>query len=192
MSSRFARRSRNAVTSSPSASGSNLTIESRLDSGMRVCGIRTGIAFSVTPADTDRLRALTIDRNAGANMIATPAYIVPQHDLSLIEIDHLEERLYDHNRRSTGRDDGKALGFVAASEHGIQMGAIAGYSWAGVAEIKQLWVDGDHRGHGVGRRLLDAAIGEASSGTATQFGPCLMTSRLQASTRSTGSNASRN
>ena len=31
---------------------------------MRVCGMRTGIAFSVTPADTDRLRALTIDRNA--------------------------------------------------------------------------------------------------------------------------------
>ena len=50
---------------------------------------------------------------------------------------------------------------MAVSEHGIQMGAIAGYSWAGVAEIKQLWVDGDHRGHGVGRRLLDAAIGEA-------------------------------
>jgi ribosomal protein S18 acetylase RimI-like enzyme len=32
---------------------------------------------------------------------------------------------------------------------------------AGVAEIKQLWVDVDHRGHGVGRRLLEAAIGEA-------------------------------
>jgi ribosomal protein S18 acetylase RimI-like enzyme len=94
-------------------------------------------------------------------MIVTPANIVPRHDLSLIEIDHLEDRLYDHNRRSTGRDDGKALGFVAVSEHGIQMGAIAGYSWAGVAEIKQLWVDEDHRGHGVGRQLLDAAIGEA-------------------------------
>jgi ribosomal protein S18 acetylase RimI-like enzyme len=94
-------------------------------------------------------------------MIVTPAYIVPRHDLSLIEIDHLEDRLYDHNRRSTGRDDGKALGFVAVSEQGVQMGAIAGDSWASVAEIKQLWVDGDHRGHGVGRRLLDAAIGEA-------------------------------
>jgi ribosomal protein S18 acetylase RimI-like enzyme len=91
----------------------------------------------------------------GASMIVTPAYIVPRHDLSLIEIDHLEDRLYDHNRRSTGRDDGKALAFVAVSEHGVQMGAIAGYSWAGVAEINQLWVDGDHRGHGVGRRLLD-------------------------------------
>ncbi len=76
-------------------------------------------------------------------MIVTPAFIVPRHDLSLIEIDHLENRLYDHNRRSTGRNDGKALGFVAVSQHGIQMGAIAGYSWAGVAEIK-LWVDGDH------------------------------------------------
>jgi predicted GNAT family acetyltransferase len=50
---------------------------------------------------------------------------------------------------------------VAVNEHGVQMGAIAGYGWAGVVEIKQLWVDGDHRGHGVGRRLLDAAIREA-------------------------------
>jgi ribosomal protein S18 acetylase RimI-like enzyme len=50
---------------------------------------------------------------------------------------------------------------VAVDEHGIQIGAIAGYSWAGMAEIKQLWVDEDRRGQGLGRRLLDAAITEA-------------------------------
>ena len=94
-------------------------------------------------------------------MIATLANIIPRHDLSLFEIDHLENRLYDYNCTSTGRDDGKGLGFVAVDERGAQMGAIAGYSWAGVVEIRQLWVDADHRGHGVGRRLLDAAIREA-------------------------------
>ena len=31
---------------------------------MRVCGMRPGISFSVTPADLDRLHALVKDRNA--------------------------------------------------------------------------------------------------------------------------------
>ncbi len=31
---------------------------------MRVCGMRTGISFCVTPVDLDRLRALVKDRNA--------------------------------------------------------------------------------------------------------------------------------
>jgi transposase len=31
---------------------------------MRVCGMRTGISLSVTPADLDRLRDLVKDRNA--------------------------------------------------------------------------------------------------------------------------------
>jgi ribosomal protein S18 acetylase RimI-like enzyme len=94
-------------------------------------------------------------------MTASPAHILPRHHLSITEIGCLEDRLYNHNRRATGRDDGKGLVFVAVDEHGIQIGAIAGYSWAGIAAIKQLWVDEDHRGHGLGRTLLDAAVDEA-------------------------------
>jgi hypothetical protein len=33
--------------------------------------------------------------------------ILQRHDLSVTEIDHLEDRLYNHNRRATGRHDGK-------------------------------------------------------------------------------------
>jgi GNAT superfamily N-acetyltransferase len=94
-------------------------------------------------------------------MTATSSHILPRHYLSVTEIDQLEDRLYEHNRRATGRDDGKGLAFVVVDEHGIQIGAIAGYSWAGMAEIKQLWVDEGYRGHGLGQRLLDAAIAEA-------------------------------
>jgi ribosomal protein S18 acetylase RimI-like enzyme len=94
-------------------------------------------------------------------MSVTPAHILPQHHLSVTEIERLEDRLYEHNERATGRDDGKRLAFVAMDEHGIQIGAIVGYSWAGIAEIKQLWVDTTHRGRGLGRRLLEAAIAEA-------------------------------
>jgi ribosomal protein S18 acetylase RimI-like enzyme len=89
--------------------------------------------------------------------------ILPRHDLSIAEIDGLENRLYAHNRRAVGRDDGKGLGFVVADSAGRQVGAVAGYSWAGMAEIKQLWVAEGHRGRGLGRALLEAAVAEADA-----------------------------
>lgn len=95
-------------------------------------------------------------------MTGTPVRIVPRDDLSVVDIDRLEDRLYDHNRRAVGSDDGRRLIFVALDAQGIQIGAIAGYSWADMAEIKQLWVDESHRGRGHGRALLEAAIAEAT------------------------------
>jgi ribosomal protein S18 acetylase RimI-like enzyme len=89
------------------------------------------------------------------------ATILPRHDLPAGEVQHLEDHLYDHNQRATGRDDGKSLAFVALDQGDKQIGAIAGYTWAGMAEIKQLWVDQVHRGFGIGRQLLEAAIAEA-------------------------------
>lgn len=46
------------------------------------------------------------------------AHIQPQHDLSPIEIDAIEECLYDHNQRAIGRNDGRGLGFVIRDEAG--------------------------------------------------------------------------
>ena len=96
-------------------------------------------------------------------MTSGPVQIVSRHNLSITDIDHLGDRLYDHNRRATGSDDGKGLAFVALDTKGTQIGAIAGHSWAGAAEIKQLWVDEGHRGLGIGRGLLEAAVVEASA-----------------------------
>jgi ribosomal protein S18 acetylase RimI-like enzyme len=90
------------------------------------------------------------------------ATILARHDLPSAEVEHLEDRLYDHNRHATGRDDGKGLAFVALDTSVKQIGAIAGYTWAGMAEIKQLWVDEAHRGLGIGRQLLEAAVAEAT------------------------------
>ena len=89
--------------------------------------------------------------------------IQPKHDLSVAEIDALEDGLYDHNRRAVGRSDGRGLGFLAQDEHGARLGVIAGYTWAGMAEIKQLLVEESHRGQGLGRALLEAAIAEAKA-----------------------------
>jgi ribosomal protein S18 acetylase RimI-like enzyme len=85
----------------------------------------------------------------------------PRHDLSPVEIDAIEDRLYEHNRAATGRDDGEGLGFVIEDETGRMLGAAAGYTWAGISEIRQMWVDPAFRGRGYGRALLDAMVAEA-------------------------------
>jgi ribosomal protein S18 acetylase RimI-like enzyme len=91
------------------------------------------------------------------------ALIQPRHDLSPIALDAIEDSLYDHNRRATGRHDGQGLGFVIRDEAGRTIGVAAGYSWAGVSELKQMWVDEACRGRGYARALLDAFVAEAAS-----------------------------
>ncbi len=78
------------------------------------------------------------------------------------EIDAIENRLYAFNREAVGRDDAQSLGFVIRDEAGAVIAAAAGFSWAGSSELKQLWVDRAHRGHGHGRTLLDAFVAEAA------------------------------
>ena len=87
--------------------------------------------------------------------------IRPRHDFSIEEIDALETRLYEFNVAATGYRDGEGLGFEVRGEDGALIGAIAGHTWGGMAEIKQLWVDDAYRGQGFGAGLLAAAIDEA-------------------------------
>lgn len=86
----------------------------------------------------------------------------PRDDFSLDEINWLEDRLYEHNRAATGRGDGLGLGFAVRDRAGALIGAAAGYTWAGMCELKQVWVDPGHRGQGLGRRLVEAVIAEAA------------------------------
>ena len=104
--------------------------------------------------------------------------IRPRHDFSPLEIDALEDRLYEYNRAATGHADGRGLGFEIIGEDGAQIGAIAGHTWGGVAEIAQLWVDPAHRGRGAGLQLLDAALAEAKARGCRQM--FLMTYDFQA------------
>ena len=104
--------------------------------------------------------------------------IRPRHDFSALEIDALEDRLYEHNRAATGHADGRGLGFEIIGEDDAQLGAIAGHTWGGVAEIAQLWVDPAHRGGGLGLALLDAALAEAKARGCRQM--FLMTYDFQA------------
>jgi ribosomal protein S18 acetylase RimI-like enzyme len=91
------------------------------------------------------------------------APIQPQHDLSPVEIDAIEERIYNHNRRAIGRNDGRRVAFVIRDEAGRMIGVAAGYTWAGSSELKQMWVDEAFRGRGYARELLNAFVAEAAS-----------------------------
>ena len=90
------------------------------------------------------------------------AFIPARHDFSAVEIDAIEDRLYDHNRRAIGRDGASGLGFVIRDETGHAIGVAAGYSWAGISELKQMWIDEAHRGRGYARRLLNSFVAEAA------------------------------
>ncbi len=52
------------------------------------------------------------------------------HDLLITDIDRLEDSLYGHNCEATGHHDGQSLAFEALDAEGVQIGVIAGYTWA--------------------------------------------------------------
>jgi ribosomal protein S18 acetylase RimI-like enzyme len=92
----------------------------------------------------------------------SPADLVqPRHDLTPTEVNTIEDRLYEHNSAATGHDDGQGLGFVIKDDDGKIVAITNGYTWAGVSEIRQMWVDKAFRGRGYGRALLDAMVTEA-------------------------------
>ena len=88
-------------------------------------------------------------------------HLEARHDLTPNEVDAIEHRLYEHNSQATGRNDGQWLGFVIRDDAGQMIGAAAGYTWAGISELKQMWVDKAYRGRGYARALLAAFVEEA-------------------------------
>jgi ribosomal protein S18 acetylase RimI-like enzyme len=87
--------------------------------------------------------------------------IEARHDLSPNEINAIEDRIYDHNSNATGSYDGHGLGFLIRNEAGQLVGVVAGYTWLGISELKQMWIDEAYRGRGYARALLNAFVAEA-------------------------------
>jgi len=93
--------------------------------------------------------------------VAGTLRVEPRHDLTPTDIDFVEDNLYANNSAATGHHDGQGLGFVMRDDAGRLIGIAAGYTWAGVSELKQMWVDKAHRGRGHARVLLTAFVDEA-------------------------------
>jgi len=87
---------------------------------------------------------------------------IASRQLSPDQIGELEDRFYEFNAARTGHRDYAQLAFVAEVA-GAAVGTIAGFTWGGYCELRQLWIDEDHRSKGLGRRLITMAIEEARS-----------------------------
>ena len=75
----------------------------------------------------------------------------------------LEDRIYEYNSAETHIDDGRLFSRVVSDKDKEIIAGIAGWTWAGICEITQLWVDKNVRKKGIGKILLAAAEMEAKS-----------------------------
>ncbi|HEV8504586.1 MAG TPA: GNAT family N-acetyltransferase [Chitinophagaceae bacterium] len=75
----------------------------------------------------------------------------------------LEDKIYEHNSSNLDKHDGCLFSRIARDANNNVIAGIAGWTWAGICEITQLWVDENIRKMGIGKRLLAEAELEAKS-----------------------------
>jgi GNAT superfamily N-acetyltransferase len=102
----------------------------------------------------------SLDARAPQDTGASPALVVVDAP-SLDAANALEERIYEYNVAATGIDDGRYLTIVLKHDDGTMYAGLHGTTWAGICEIKTLWISEGERGKGLGSRLLTAAEEEA-------------------------------
>lgn len=90
-------------------------------------------------------------------------------EASPAEVAFLEERLYEFNVEKTGLRDGEGLAIFVRDPAGTIRAGLAGHTWGGCCEIRQVWIHESLRGRGLGRRLLAAAEAEARRRHCTQI-----------------------
>ena len=75
--------------------------------------------------------------------------------------DLLDDEIYAFNVADTGIDDGRMLTVRANDYSGSLVGGLSGWTWGDCGYVDVLWVRENHRGLGLGTRLLVAAQDEA-------------------------------
>jgi ribosomal protein S18 acetylase RimI-like enzyme len=88
--------------------------------------------------------------------------VAARHDLSPAERQAISQGLDAYNAAATGYHDAQDLAFVA-QDGGELVGGLVGYSWGGICEVMWLWIADGHRRHGLGGRLIEAAVAEAAA-----------------------------
>ncbi|MET0153496.1 MAG: GNAT family N-acetyltransferase [Candidatus Binatia bacterium] len=85
-----------------------------------------------------------------------------------VDVQFLDDRLYEFNASRSGIDDGRLLA-VFARERGRIVAGLYGWTWGGCCHVKLLWVEERRRGGGLGTRLMAMAEREARARGATQM-----------------------
>jgi GNAT superfamily N-acetyltransferase len=84
--------------------------------------------------------------------------ILPPVDLVFGDCQELEaflsDRIYEFNSRATGYFDGESFGATQRDESGTVLAGVAGFTWGGCCFVTYLWVAEEHRGKGLGGKLL--------------------------------------
>jgi GNAT superfamily N-acetyltransferase len=75
----------------------------------------------------------------------------------------LDDRIYEFNAKVTGYVDGRLLAGCVRDEAGAIIAGFNGYTWGGCCELSNVWVHEQHRGRGLGTRLLRSAETEAAA-----------------------------
>lgn len=71
--------------------------------------------------------------------------------------ERLDAEINAFNVATTGYDDAALLCIAARDDGGDLCGGLFGWTWGGCGYVEFLWVCSDHRGSGLGSRLLAAA-----------------------------------
>jgi GNAT superfamily N-acetyltransferase len=88
-------------------------------------------------------------------MTGEVAFVVSDADDGLRE--RLDEEINAFNAAATGQTDGRLLCIAARGNGGDLHAGLFGWTWGGCGYVDLLWVRADHRGCGLGTRLLAAA-----------------------------------
>lgn len=101
---------------------------------------------------------------SGARAAETSDWAIAIRDVATPEDEAaLRAAVLDFNVRTSGHDDGRSLSCFLRDASGRLVAGIDGFTWGGYAKIEFLWVDEPLRGRGLGRRLLEAALAEATA-----------------------------
>jgi GNAT superfamily N-acetyltransferase len=87
--------------------------------------------------------------------VSRSEFVIESHP-SPLDVEYLEDRLYEFNSGVTGITDGEGLAILVRNDDGRIVAGICGNTWGGCCEVRQLWVEESRRRQGLGTRLPDA------------------------------------